>query len=292
MVDRPKFVINEMPTNDDSKTRDSTTTANVNNVKFMSAFGRFGSFLRALAKQALYYYNYYNAEIQFGECMIKYTYSQYPQQMQLLRMANINKLGHLAYAAIAEYLTNVLNGHYIDAYADQERIAAKIVQLTRPSNLPRPQQQYPAEYVQSIRRKKREKPLKRKQRSTEIVTSKNDTESVSTKMPDDEMEHRSFDDENALVYFENHRKLWHEDVHQRYMQDREEEDSLMEDERIELNNVRTVEAVDDLFDWEPVILDSLGIDPRRIKKYSPGYCLKNYIFAFFRRIIMEYIRSG
>lgn len=315
-VERPKIVC-EIPTSkmngqyDDSKTNDSINdNVNGKRLRFMSAFGPFANFLRVFAKQTLDLYNWYYAEIQFGECMIKYAYTQYPEQVQLLRMENINKLGHSAYTTIVDYLTNVLSGRYMDTFAEEERIAAKVAQLTRP-HIPMPQQKL-NDNIQSIsngkrrRRRKREKPL-RKQRSTVTITNKNETKFISatttttTEMPpdvNDRMEHRLNDEDNSWLYFENHRKQWHEDVYKRYIQDQmddddeEEEEPKIVDEKIELNKIRTVEAVDDLFDWEPILLEGLGIDLRRVKKYSPGFCIKNYVFAFMRRIIMEYIRSA
>lgn len=269
----------------------------------MAAERTFGSFLLSLAKRMLETYNWYIAEIQFGECIVKYAYTQHPEQMQLLRMENISKIGQTAYTAFLDYVTGLLSGRFYDAFAEQERIGAKVKQLTRPLSPPPQKQPANAQLIalglaMSGERRKREKPL-RKQRSTDSAAAGNATNSSNATVAlaadaSDRMEHRADDDEDAWLYFENHRKEFHEDVYQQYIKDQLEMQSagLAQEERMDLNKIKTVEAVDDLFDWEPIILEGLGIDPQRVRKYSPGFCAKNYIFAIIKRAVTDYIRSA
>lgn len=270
----------------------------------MAAERAFGNFFRSLAKRILETYNWYIAEIQFGECIVKYAYTQHPEQMQLLRMENISKMGQTAYTAFWEHVAWLLSGRYYDAFVEHERIAAKVEQLTLPLSPPS-QQKQPANaqmialgLAMSGERRKREKPL-RKQRSTDSIAVGNVTNSSNATAQlvadaSDKMEHRAVDEENAWLYFENHRKEFHEDVYQQYIKDQLESQSagLAMEERMNLNEIKTVQTVDDLFNWEPIILEGLGIDPQRVRKYSPGFCAKNYIFALIKRAVTDYIRSA
>lgn len=64
----------------------------------------------------------------------------------------------------------------------------------------------------------------------------------------------------------------------------DELDDIDPDANINLNNKTAEEEADSLFDIEPMILESMGIDPKNIKKYSPVYCAKEYSMDVIKRI--------
>lgn len=271
-------------------------------------------YLRSFAKSVLSSYNWYQPELSFSRCMMKYARKTYPELMRNLRVPNIGMLGRNMFAAVSEYVINVVNGpQYEEILLEQERIGAKVEQILRP---------WPEKMSHSRARLQRQSAIARQQpRSDSTLEQPNQNSSTISVLTEDAMTDSNWEDErtqledqllegeelrrnrfNAMKANEQRHDKGKRSINEepsRFIGPRQfpsyeplvQQEPVNEDEDMNLANKPPEEIVEDLFDWEPVILEGIGIDPKSIEKDSPTYCGKEYVFSFIRRVISDFVMA-
>lgn len=301
--------------NEQHTTIATTIVGKTNALRFVSSLEPIVEFLRTFAKRVWSSYNWYQPELQLGKCMMKFASKQYPEMMRHIRMQNIGKLGYNLYSALTEFITNAMNGphEYDESTVERGRIGQKVEQMTRhrPTrmNYERMQQQRPTTYArrqpqlvftsiplnasqmmlltgEKMMNRYRTTDDERMQRVNEydageedsINDRNNDTE-IDEPYHNTSREKRSLDAEtNLFVGPERFPPL-------------PMQESVNEDNDINLAQKPAGEIVEDLFDWEPVVLEGFGIDPKSIQKFSPLYCGKEYVFGFIKRVVQDFVMA-
>lgn len=248
--------------------------------------------LRAIAKRALSSYDRYQPELKFSTCMMKYARKQYPEMMRQIRMRNIGKIGYNMYTAVRELLTNAMNDG--ESMVERGRIGTKVAQMTRhrPTRMgstSRAQQQR-----QSAGTRRRPQINFTSGRLNRNVTrammlasvAMTNRSIVDYATAADEPRHsskkkRSLDTEPILFVGP---RQFPSNPPPSPMQE-----PMNEDDDIDLANKPPGEIVENLFDWEPIVLEGFGIDPKSIEKFSPMYCSKEYFFSFIKRFVHDFI---
>lgn len=277
-------------------------------LRFISSLEPFVEFLRMLAKRSLILYNWYLPELQLSKCMMKYARKQYPEIMRHMRMSSVGKLGHDLYTALSEFLKNAMNGpKYEELMVEQGRIGTKVAQMTRHRLTSRTRQQR-----QSANARRRPQVnfssahLSRNSPEAMVLAdeTKPKTADVERTQPEYELdgtEEATIDRIEAKVsneprHSKDKRSLDLEPI--MYVGPRQfpsyalpspMQEPLIEHE--DLVNIPTEEIDDGLFDWESVILEGIGIDPKSIQKFSPMYCGKEYVFGFIKRVVQDLVMA-
>lgn len=242
---------------------------------------------------------------------MKYARKQYPQMMRHIRMSSVGKLGHDLYTALNEFLKNAVNGpQYAELMVEQGRIGTKVAQMTGHRLTSRTRQQR-----QSANARRRPQAnftsAHLSRNASEAMVHADETEPNRTAddgrtQPDHEVngtEKPTVDRAEAKVFNEprhskDKRSLDLETI--LYVGPRQfppyalpspTQESLNEHDDINLANKPTAEIVEGLFDWESVILEGIGIDPRSIQEFSPMYCGKEYVFGFIKRVLQDLVMA-
>lgn len=129
-----------------------------------------------------------------------------------------------------------------------------------------------------------------------MLTEKSTTESTPTKsglqnhkmeadmeiQPRNHRESRSSQDEDSSAFYVGPRQFpsTDDDIVQTYPPPTTDETS---EPTINLSNNQD-DYNDDIFNFETILLEGLGIDPRSIKKWSPAYCGKEYAIDVVKRV--------
>lgn len=268
-------------------------------------------------KRALVSYDRYQPELQFGKCMMKYAHKQYPELMRYIRMQNIGKLAQNMYSVASEFISNAMNGgfQYDEIIVEHGRIGTKVEQMTRhrPTTM---------RYHRERQHRQRAKVMRQQIASTNFTsiqltrnasqTAEFDTKTNRTtkdvrnrreyrhNMPDSTISDRINPTEIDTSHSGNkvQRSINAEPI--LYVGPRQfpsnswpplEQEPVIDadDDDINLANKPTDEIVEDFFDWEPVVLEGFGIDPKSIQKFSPTYCGKEYVFGFIKRFIHDFL---
>lgn len=242
--------------------------------------------------------------------MLKYARKQYPETMRYIRMQNIGKLGHNVYTAFSEFITNAMNGpQYDEIMVERNRIGTKVQQMARPR---------PARTNDSETRHQRQSANARRRpqinfaarqmnrnasqimvHAGDVVTNRNQTtvkERAQVECQPNVTEDLLSDQFNTWEISEpqhinEKRSLDMEPV--LYVGPRQfpspEQMPLNEDDDINLANKPAEEIVEDFFDWENVVTEGFGFDPKTIEKFSPMYCGREYVFGFIKRLVHEFL---
>ena len=87
--------------------------------------------LRFLLKNIIVTYEWYNAELKFGGCMMKYARTQYPDFMQtVLSYDNIMAFIRTAYMSLFGHVKEMFDENRQETIIERERIGSKIEQIT------------------------------------------------------------------------------------------------------------------------------------------------------------------
>lgn len=255
--------------------------------------------LRLVAKRVLSSYKRYTPELELSKCMMKYARKQYPEMMRQFRMSNIGKLGYSVYAALSEFITNAMNGPQFDELmAERVRIGSKVAQMTRyrPARMSSHSRAQQRRQSASARRRPQTNltsgRLYRQPAQEMVIVGNTMTNRTVIVQSDnatsiDESRHnkekRSLDAEPIL--YVGPRQF------SSYPLPPPMQKPLNDDDEIDLANKPVGEIVEDLFDWEPIVLEGIGIDPKSMQKYSPLYCSKEYMLGFMKRFVDDFIMA-
>lgn len=245
---------------------------------------------------------------------MKYARKQYPEMMRHLRMSNIGKLGHNLYSALSEFIKNAISGpQYDELRMEHGRIGTKVAQMARnrPTARHRSRTRQQRQNANAGRRPQAESTSRhRSQNSSEAVVVADDTK---TNWAADVEEHTQPEYEiNVTEEPRIEAKLFNEPRHTKDKRSLDIEPIMFvgprqfppyalpspiqeslnpDDDDINLTDKPTEEIVEGLFDWESVILEGLGVDPKSIHKFSPMYCGKEYVFGFIKRVFQDLVMA-
>lgn len=280
----------------------------------MSSLEPIVEFLRTFAKRAFSSYDRYQPELQFSKCMMKYARKRYPEVMRQFRMQNVGALGYNMYSAVAQFITNAMNGpQYDEMILERGRIGTKVEQMTRYREMHsrvRPQRR-----SASGRRRPqimfKSGQLNRNSTQTMIMTSDAMTNRVRTTTDEStQSEHRTEDlmseqmstteseeprhskrslDMDPILYVGPRQFPSYPSYPSPPLPPLPPEEELNEDEEIRLADKPVEDIVEDVFDWEPIVLEGVGIDPKSIEKNTPMYCGKEYVFGFIKRFVHDFV---
>lgn len=301
--------------NEQHTTITTTIVGKTNALRFVSSLEPIVEFLRTFAKRVWSSYNWYQPELQLSRCMMKYARKQYPEMMQHIRMQNIGKLGYNVYSALTEFITNAMNGlQYDESTVERGRIGLTVEQMTRhrPTRMNYERMQQQQRPNTHARRQPQtiftSKPLNSSQMillTGEIMMNRyrtTDDERMQPKYEYDAREEDSINDRNNETEVDEphhntskeKRSLGAEPncfVGPQQFPPLPMQESMNEDDDINLAQKPAEEIVEDLFDWEPVVLEGFGIDPKTIQKFSPLYCGKEYVFGFIKRVVQDFVMA-
>lgn len=277
--------------------------------------------LRIFIRSAYKTYQWYSPELSLGKCMVKYAHISHPEMMRRFRIENISKIGRGIYLLILDYINSFVNGgtlisRYVDEI-DSDRIALKIAQITNETpiqkrttisslpndfgygwnyfNLMTPFT-YNTMYTGNNEQLAQRQYYQQQHRSianSHQITQKN----VNINEPDSNviMRQRQFYDQSQS---RRSGKNFNPDPYGRrnnndnvayigprqFPADTDEMPDMDPNASIKLNNKTAEEEAEKLFDIEPIILKSLGIEPSTVKRWSPMYCAKEYTVDIIKRI--------
>lgn len=247
---------------------------------------------------------------------MKYARKQYPQMMRHMRMSNVGKLAHNLYSALSEFIKNAMNGpQYDELMVEHGRIGTKVAQMTR--------QRPSAMHHSRTRQQSQNANARRRPQVDSTSEHRSQTSSGAMVLEDETKTNRTADVErtqpeyglNVTEVPMNDRieaKVFYEARHSKDKRSLDMEPTMYVgprqfpsyalpspmrepldhgDDDINLANKPTEEIVEGLFDWESVILEGIGIDPKSIIKFSPMYCGKEYVFGFIKRVVQDLVMA-
>lgn len=236
-------------------------------------FPPFFETIRSYFKLAYKSYLLLNPEVKFGQCIVKYLYTEYPVVMRFFRTQNITNFFRRMYIVMGKFMNNIINGklfNWSETEFDMKRIGLKVAMTSYENSKPKfssPQPNsnfYQTYYVnynnytvpnQLYVRSRR---FSRQTQSPNANTGKDAGKKVGS----------SKNKENAMHY---------EDI-----------DS---EARIDLTNRDVEREAENLFNIDAMFWKSLGIEENSFKRYSLAYCTKEYLTESFKRFMKNVILS-
>lgn len=229
-------------------------------------FPPFFETIRSYFKLAYKSYLLLNPEVKFGQCIVKYLYTEYPAVMRFFRTQNISNFFRRMYIVMGKFMNNIINGkifNWSETEFDMKRIGVKVA-LTSYENPRNINQAYG--YPQLIvNYKNNTEPNQLYMYGRRFVRQ---AQPIYPNAGRDAVKNTGPSKENAMHY---------EDI-----------DS---EARIDLTNRDVEREAENLFNIDAMFWRSLGIEENSFKRYSLAYCTKEYLTESFKRFMKNVILS-
>lgn len=248
--------------------------------------------MRTTLKAAYKSYKYYKPEVEMGKCLTRYAHVTYPNIMRRLQFQNIAKSARNGYTMFINLLSTILNGNGFASFDETDglRIGSKVADMTNDliespaeSPLESPLELPPNPYINPYEAytpyyNNYYQPIYVESYGSNSIRRRRYDTGATVPMPN----------RGKKLNYRYKRQLEHNATYagpRHYPQEivENEINNIDPDANIELTNKTAEEEADELFNFEPKILASLGLDSKGIKKYSLLYCTREYTMAILRR---------
>lgn len=246
--------------------------------------------IRSYFKTAYKTYLLLNAEVKFGQCLVKYLYIRFPNTVRFFQLQNLTKYARRVYIAMGKMISNFFkNGNIFDWYDDSEfdrkRIALKVATLTSERVFPdttSAQSVNPFEAFRVSRSdltnytnlRRSSTPREKKRLIRRVGRQTGNFNPRSEKLSGNSMQVKK---SNVMPSNQKQMTSDHADI-----------DS---EARIDLSNKVLEREAENLFNIDLMFWKSLGIEENSFAKYSLAYCTKEYVTDSFKRFMKNVIFS-
>lgn len=239
--------------------------------------------IRSYFKMAYKTYLLMNAEVKFGQCIVKYLYTEYPSVMRFFRMENFSNFARRLYIVVGKFMNNIINTNIFswpETEFDRKRIGMKVAMTATEQRSPRPNVNLYETYS-----------------FPELVLHyNNNLNSFGTNVPRGQVEYRArfvrqaqiSDSNNVPPTGSNKGKTIEKTKSKEMIQSYADIDS---EARIDLTNRDLEREAENLFNIDSMFWRSLGIEENSFKRYSLAYCTKEYVTESFKRFMKNVILS-
>lgn len=232
--------------------------------------------VRSFFKMAYKTYLLMNAEVKFGQCIVKYFYTQYPSVMKFFRMQNFSNFARRVYILTGKIMQNIVNAANIFSWPetefDRQRIGMKVAMTASGKRVPMERLQPPLIYNYSKIVLDYSDYLNSHGGNTRYARQTNPPSSS-----------------NIIILPESDRGKGIEQIKPKEnIQSYADIDS---EARIDLTNRDLEREAENLFNIDSMFWRSLGIEENSFKRYSLAYCTKEYVTESFKRFMKNVILS-
>lgn len=255
--------------------------------RFLSVLNSLFQVFRFFFKHIYEAYHWYHPELRFGRCLFKFARKQYPELRQRLSYENVRKFTFRMFDDIYTYVSDVMNDGQSDEWINRNRIAAKISEISDEPELRqysddaaklenrinerRQQQQFieQSEYG-------RHRPMASRRMDGRPLRRVAYMAPRSFRMSRANSFSRQIEESPSIMSLLKMPQMHPMDNN---------DDPNTSDELTELNE----NSLEELLDFESVLYESLGIDRKQSKEYSPINCGKEYSVHFIKRLIIGFL---
>lgn len=211
-----------------------------------------------------------NPEVNFGQCIAKYLYIEYPLVMRIFQRQNITIFLRRLYVVAGKFINNIINRYifdWSDTEFDRQRIGLKVALITNDNRLP--SENLPQSNIYQNYYRNYATPYQ------QIVPTIGYTHARS-RFVRQVVNPKS----NQTKYVEDMKPTENTKPHE-----------LDPDATIDLRNRDIEREAENLFNIDVMFWRSLGIQENSFKRYSLAYCTKEYLTESFRRFMKNVILS-